>query len=220
MTEDIRRVVIADDQELVRAGFRAILEVAGGIEVVGEAETGEQAVDVVRRTRPDVALIDIQMPRLDGLEATRQIMRLPDPPRVIVVTTFDLDEHVLAAMRLGASGFLVKDTPRDQLVTAVRTVAAGDAMLSPSVTRRLLERLPASVTSEPAGAADLSAREREVWGLVARGLSNAEIGAELFISEATVKSHVAKVLLKLGLRDRAQAIIAAYDSGLVVPGSS
>jgi len=219
MNRPVVSVVIADDEALVRAGFRAILEVAGDIEVVGEAADGDEAIDVVRQLQPDVALLDIQMPRLNGLEATRQILALPSPPRVIIVTTFDLDEHVYEAMRIGASGFLVKDTPREQLVTAVRTVSDGDALLSSSVARRLVERFvaqPTRVRSAAPAVERLSARERDVWRALARGLSNAEIGRELFISEATVKTHVARVLAKLELRDRSQAIIAAYESGLVI----
>lgn len=214
------RVLIADDQTLVRAGFRAILESAGGIEVVAEAATGEEAVAAARTHPLDIALLDIQMPRLDGLDAAQQILRLPEPPRVIMLTTFDLDEYLYRAMRAGASGFLVKDTPREQLVAAVRTVAAGDALLSSAVARRLIERF---VTSEsgpgrprPAG---LSPREIEVWKAVARGLSNHEIAAELYVSDATVKTHVARILTKLDARDRAQAIIAAYETGLVRPGT-
>jgi DNA-binding NarL/FixJ family response regulator len=215
------RVVIADDEALVRAGFAAILEVAGGVEVVGEAAAGDEAIEVVRRTAPDVVLLDIQMPRLDGLDAARQILAMPGPPRVLMLTTFDLDEHVFEAMRLGASGFLVKDTPREQLVAAVRTVSEGDAVLSPAVARRLVDRFmsrPPRRVEQPESSG-LSPRELDVWRAIARGLSNAEIGRELFISEATVKTHVARVLAKLELRDRSQAIIAAYERGLVSPGT-
>ena len=213
--------MIADDQALVRAGFRAILETAGGIDVVAEAGTGEEAVAAARDAELDVALLDIQMPRLNGLDAARQILAMPDPPRVVMLTTFDLDEHVYAAMRLGASGFLVKDTPREQLIAAVRTVGAGDALLSSSVARRLVERFVQA--TQPASercpdASRLSLRELEVWRALARGLSNAEIAAELFVSEATVKTHVGRVLAKLGLRDRVQAVIAAYEAGLVRTG--
>jgi DNA-binding NarL/FixJ family response regulator len=213
------RVLIADDQALVRAGFRAILESAGGIEVVAEAATGEEAVAAARRMDVDVALLDIQMPRLDGLDAAAQILAQPRPPRVIMLTTFDLDEHLYRAMRSGASGFLVKDTPREQLIAAVRTVAAGDALLSSSVARRLVERFTGAATT-PAVAPPvdrLTARERDVWKALARGLSNHEIATELYVSEATVKTHVARVLAKLDLRDRAQAIIAAYESGFIQP---
>lgn len=214
------RVLIADDQALVRAGFRAILEAAGGIGVVAEAATGEEAVAAAREHELDVALLDIQMPRLDGLDAAQQILTLPAPPRVIMLTTFDLDEHLYRAMRAGASGFLVKDTPREQLVAAVRTVAAGDALLSPAVARRLVDRFiaaPAKPAARPM-TDRLSPREVDVWKALARGLSNQEIAARLFVSEATVKTHVARILAKLNLRDRAQAIIAAYETGLVEPG--
>jgi DNA-binding NarL/FixJ family response regulator len=213
------RVLIADDQALVRAGFRAILESAGGIEVVAEAATGEEAVAASRRWQVDVALLDIQMPRLDGLDAAAQILAQPRPPRVIMLTTFDLDEHLYRAMRAGASGFLVKDTPREQLIAAVRTVAAGDALLSSSVARRLVERftVAARTQASPPPVDRLTSRERDVWKALARGLSNQEIAAELYVSEATVKTHVARVLAKLNLRDRAQAIIAAYETGLIQP---
>jgi DNA-binding NarL/FixJ family response regulator len=213
-------VLIADDQALVRAGFRAILETAGGITVVAEAATGDEAVAAARDLDIDVALLDIQMPRLDGLDAAQQILALPNPARVIMLTTFDLDEHVYRAMRAGASGFLVKDTPREQLVAAVRTVAAGDALLSSAVARRLVERF-ISTTAAPAARPltdRLSPRELDVWKALARGLSNQEIATNLFVSEATVKTHVARILAKLDLRDRAQAIIAAYETGLVQPG--
>jgi DNA-binding NarL/FixJ family response regulator len=215
------RVLIADDQALVRAGFRAILETAGGITVVADVGTGEEAVAATRRHQPDIALLDVQMPRLDGLDAARQIVQLPNPPRVIMLTTFDLDEYVYEALRIGASGFLLKDTPRDQLIAAVRTVAAGDALLSSTITRRLVERFLGQPTRSPMHvAADaVSEREREVWRALARGLTNAEIAAELYVSDATVKTHVARILAKLGLRDRAQAIIAAYETGLVRPGA-
>lgn len=212
-------VLIADDQELVRAGFRAILESAGDIAVVGEAATGEEAVAAAREVSVDVALLDIQMPRLDGLDAARQILALPQPPRVIMLTTFDLDEYVYRAMRDGASGFLVKDTPREQLIAAVRTVAVGDTLLSSSVARRLVDRFIGSVERpDPTRyTARLSAREVEVWRAVARGLSNHEIAAELYVSEGTVKTHLARIFAKLGLRDRTQAVIAAYESGFVTP---
>jgi DNA-binding NarL/FixJ family response regulator len=218
MSESVR-VVIADDQALVRAGFRAILETAGGVEVVAEAATGDEAVSAARRHQPDVVLLDIQMPRLDGLDAARQILAATSPPRVIMLTTFDLDEYLYESMRAGASGFLLKDTPREQLITAVRTVAAGDALLSSQVAHRLIERF---VTSEPERRSStrylggsLSHREADVWRAMARGLTNAEIAGELFVSESTVKTHVARVLSKLGVRDRLQAVIAAYETGLV-----
>ena len=221
MTEDVR-VVVADDEALVRAGLRAILETSGGVDVVAEAANGEEAVAVTRAEHPDVVLLDVQMPRMDGLDAARQILADPDGPRVIMLTTFDLDEYVYAAMRAGASGFLVKDTPREQLVTAVRTVARGDALLSSSVARRLVDRFARPAPAAPAlrATASLSARELDVWRALARGRTNAEIAAELYISEATVKTHVARVLAKLGLRDRIQAVIVAYETGLVEPGGA
>jgi DNA-binding NarL/FixJ family response regulator len=225
MTASVR-VVIADDQALVRAGFRAILETAGGIEVVAEAATGEEAVTESRRHRPDVVLLDIQMPRLDGLDAARRILATSPAPRVIMLTTFDLDEYLYESMRAGASGFLVKDTPRDQLIAAVRTVAAGDALLSSSVSRRLIERFlsvePVDLSSAEDVRGSLSPRETDVWRAMARGLSNAEIAGELFVSESTVKTHVARVLAKLGARDRLQAVIRAYETGLVraTPGTA
>ena len=214
------RVLIADDQELVRAGFRAILEAAGGIVVVAEAADGTEAVAAAREHDVDVALLDIQMPRLDGLDAAEQILALRRPPRVIMLTTFDLDEHVYRAMRIGACGFLVKDTPREQLIAAVRTVADGDALLSSTVSRRLVERfVKARTTAEHRRVPmdRLSPREVDVWQALARGLNNREIAAELYVSEATVKTHVARVLDKLGLRDRGQAIVAAYEAGIVHP---
>jgi DNA-binding NarL/FixJ family response regulator len=216
------RVVIADDEPLIRAGLQAIFEGAGGIEVVAVAATGEEAVAASRRHRPDVVLADIQMPRLDGLDAARQILAMTPAPKVIMLTTFDLDEYLYQAMRAGASGFLVKDTPRDQLVAAVRTVAAGDALLSSSVARRLIERFVQAAPAAPGQTAarpSLSPRETDVWQALARGLSNAEIAAELFVSEATVKTHVARILAKLQVRDRLQAVIAAYETGLIQPGS-
>jgi DNA-binding NarL/FixJ family response regulator len=216
------RVVIADDEPLIRAGLQAIFEGAGGIEVVAVAATGEEAVAASRRHRPDVVLADIQMPRLDGLDAARQILAMTPAPKVIMLTTFDLDEYLYQAMRAGASGFLVKDTPRDQLVAAVRTVAAGDALLSSSVARRLIERFVQAAPAAPGQTAarpSLSPRETDVWRALARGLSNAEIAAELFVSEATVKTHVARILAKLQVRDRLQAVIAAYETGLIQPGS-
>ncbi len=217
------RVVVVDDQPVVRTGFRTILE-ASGIEVVDEAGDGRQAVDVARRCRPDVVLMDIRMPVLDGIEATRQLAGpdVADPVRVLVLTTFDLDDHVYDALRAGASGFLLKDVGREELVAAVRVVAGGDALLAPSVTRRLLEefaRRPAAERPAPASLDALTPREREVLALVARGRSNAEIAAELYVGEATVKSHVAHVLMKLDLRDRIQAVILAYELGVVQPGS-
>jgi DNA-binding NarL/FixJ family response regulator len=215
-------VLLADDQELVRSGFRLILELAEGIEVVGEASDGQQAVRLAKELRPDVVLMDVRMPVLDGIEATRRLARAGVASRVLVLTTFDLDEYVYAAVQAGASGFLLKDAPREQLVTAVRTVARGEALLAPAITRRLIERFisrPAPARSAHA-LAGLSARELEVLRLLARGLSNAEIAAELFLGEATVKTHLARVFTKLDIRDRVQAVVWAYESGLVEPGSA
>ncbi|MBV8716762.1 MAG: response regulator transcription factor [Chloroflexi bacterium] len=222
------RVVIADDQALVRAGFRMILEADQAIEVVGEAADGAAAVDVVRALAPDVVLMDVRMPEVDGLEATRRIMSaLSAPPRIIMLTTFDIDEYVYTALRAGASGFLLKDVTPEQLVASVKLVAAGDALLAPSITRRLVERFAAPpvasapATSNASGAvADLTAREREVLVLMARGLSNAELAERLIVSEATVKTHVARILAKLDLRDRVQAVVLAYETGLVTPGET
>lgn len=228
MTEPRLRVLIVDDQVLVRAGFRMIIEAQPDLSVVGEAADGEGAVRLTRRFRPDVVLMDIRMPGLDGLEATRQILQPDDgqraspTPRVLILTTFDLDEYVYAALRSGASGFLLKDTSPEQLVAAVRTVVAGDALLAPSITRRLVERFarpePAAEIT-PEALAALTPRETEVLRLVARGMSNAEIAAQLVVSEATVKTHVAGVLGKLGLRNRAQAVVFAYESGLIRAGA-
>jgi DNA-binding NarL/FixJ family response regulator len=206
------RVVIADDQPLMRAGFKTVLEATGTIEVVGEAGDGEQAIRVADAVEPDVVLMDIEMPRLDGIEATRRMPRR----KVLILTTFGLDDYIVDALRAGASGFLLKDARPQELVGAVRAVAAGDAVLSAPVTRRLLDqvahRLPAAVTRIPDG---LTEREHEVWRLLAGGLSNAEIATALTVSEATVKTHVSNLLGKLGLRDRVQAVILAYESGLV-----
>jgi DNA-binding NarL/FixJ family response regulator len=215
------RVVVVDDEQLVRSGLRMILESAGDIEVVGEAADGGGAVELVRRHRPDVALMDIRMPAMDGLAATRALTALPDPPRVIMLTTFELDEYVHTALENGAVGFLLKDTPPRDLIQAVRTVAEGNAMLAPTVTRRLIAEF-ASRNSAKATAArrrldTLTGREREVVVAVAQGLSNAEIGRRLFMSEATVKAHVSRVLAKLGLSNRVQAAILAHDAGLLEP---
>jgi DNA-binding NarL/FixJ family response regulator len=215
------RLVVVDDQAVVRAGFQTILAAQPDIDVVGEAADGLEALQVVNAERPDVVLMDIRMPRLDGLEATRRMMSRGDPVRVLIMTTFDLDEYVYEALRAGASGFLLKDVGREELARAVRTVAAGDALLAPTVTRRLIDafvhRAPTG-RAESAALASLTAREREVLECVARGMSNAEIAAELFVGEATVKSHVASVLLKLDVRSRVHAVIAAYELGVVQPG--
>jgi RNA polymerase sigma factor (sigma-70 family) len=216
------RVLIADDQTLVRAGFRKILEADAEIEVVGEAADGLEAVEAARALAPDVVLMDIRMPRLDGLEATRQLAgEGKDSPRVLVLTTFGLEEYVYDALRAGASGFLLKDVPPEQLLAGVHVVASGDALLDPAITRSVIEDFAAkpAVRRELAAKLDeLTPREREVFSLVARGLSNAEIARELVVSEGTVKSHVAHLLLKLGLRDRVQSVIYAYESGVVQPG--
>jgi DNA-binding NarL/FixJ family response regulator len=217
------RVLIADDQQLVRAGFTMILDSEEDIEVVGEAADGTEAVREVQRLRPDVVLMDIRMPELDGIEATRRLADGESSPRILILTTFDLDEYVYEALRAGASGFLLKDTPPEQLVDAIRVVAGGDALLAPSVTRRVIEEFVAGkrpATAPPRGLDELTAREAEVLGLVARGLSNAEIARELWVSETTVKTHVARLLMKLGLRDRVQAVVLAYEHGVVVPGQS
>jgi DNA-binding NarL/FixJ family response regulator len=216
------RILIADDQALVRAGFRAILETQADLEVVGEAADGADAVHLAQQLRPDVVLMDIRMPGLDGIEATRRLLREPDAPRVLMLTTFDLDEYLYEAMKAGAGGFLLKDAPRDQLIDAVRTVAAGDALLAPALLRRLVEDYvsrPAPGAAPPAELDELTPREREVLTLVARGLANAEIASRIFVSEATVRTHITHILAKLGLRDRVQAVVLAYETGLVRPGS-
>jgi DNA-binding NarL/FixJ family response regulator len=215
-------VLVVDDQELVRAGFVVILEATEGITVVGEAGDGAAAVRQAIEHRPDVVLMDIRMPGMDGLEAARLITAMTDPPKIVMLTTFDLDDYVYEALRSGASGFLLKDSPRADLVAAIRAAVAGDALLAPSVTRRLIEafaRRPAETTLSPSRLAALTARERDVLLLLARGRSNAEIARALFVSEATIKTHVGNLLSKLGLRDRVQAVIAAYETGVVVPGS-
>jgi len=226
MTQPTLRVLIADDQVLVRAGFRMILEAQPDIEVVAEASDGDAAVRMTRRHRPDVVLMDVRMPGLDGLEATRRILQpdgdAPVAVRILILTTFDLDEYVYAALRSGASGFLLKDTSPEQLIAALRTVAIGDALLAPSITRRLVERYArpqAPLEVAPDALASLTPRETEVFRLVARGMSNAEIAEQLIVSEATVKTHVAGVLGKLDLRNRAQAVVFAYESGLIRAGA-
>jgi DNA-binding NarL/FixJ family response regulator len=216
-------VLIVDDQALVRAGFRMILEAEQDIQVVGEAADGREAVAEARRLRPDIVLMDVRMPDVDGIEATRRLLGDDGAAvKVVMLTTFDMDEYVYDALRAGASGFLLKDVPPEQLVDGIRAVASGDALLAPAVTRRVIEefvrRPPDSVRTAPPELAELTARELEVLKLVARGLANAEIAKELFISETTVKTHVAHVLMKLKLRDRVQAVVFAYESGLVLPG--
>jgi DNA-binding NarL/FixJ family response regulator len=217
------RLVIVDDQELVRTGFRLFLETHDDLEVVGEAGDGAEAIERARQLRPDVILMDIRMPRMDGVDATARLTSagIEPPPRVLVLTTFDLDEYVFGALRAGAAGFLLKDAPRERLVEAIRVVHGGDALLSPSITRRLIEDFAARIEPlepQPALLESLTPREREVLVLVARGLSNGEIAERLVVTEATVKSHVGSVLLKLGLRDRVQAVVFAYEHGIVVAG--
>ena len=217
-------VLIVDDQALVRTGFRMILEAEADLEVVGEAADGLQAIDEARRLRPDVILMDVRMPELDGIEATRRLLENgSSDARVVMLTTFDMDEYVYDALRAGASGFLLKDVPPEHLVDGIRAVANGDALLAPSITRRLVEEFVRSAppqTKPPAGLDRLTSREHEVLLLIARGMSNAEIAAELYVSETTVKTHVARVLMKLSLRDRVQAVVLAYEAGLVQPGVS
>jgi DNA-binding NarL/FixJ family response regulator len=217
------RLLIVDDQELVRTGFRLFLETQDGLEVVGEAGDGQEAVERARELRPDVVLMDIRMPHMDGVEATARLTGagIEPPPRVLVLTTFDLDEYVFGALRAGAAGFLLKDAPRERLVEAIRVVHGGDALLSPSITRRLVEDYASRTDPlEPPAAllGELTPREREVLVLVARGLANGEIAKRLVVTEATVKSHVGNLLLKLDLRDRVQAVVFAYEHGIVVAG--
>jgi DNA-binding NarL/FixJ family response regulator len=220
------RILIVDDQALVRAGFRMILDAEPGMEVVGEASDGRDAIDQVHTLRPDVVLMDIRMPELDGLEATRRILESTDgqSPRILMLTTFDLDEYVYDALRAGASGFLLKDTPPEQLISAIHVIADGEALLSPSVTRSVISEFVKGAGPKPQAQfprlADLTARELEVLVLIARGLSNAEIAKTLFVSETTVKTHVARILMKLGLRDRVQAVVLAYEAGVVAPGDN
>ena len=216
-------MLIVDDQALVRAGFRMILEAEDDMEVVGEAADGDEAVAAARRLRPDVVLMDVRMPDVDGIEATRRLLGGEgSDAKIVMLTTFDMDEYVYDALRAGASGFLLKDVPPEQLIAGIRAVARGDALLAPSVTRRVIEefvrRPPGSVRTVPSELAELTAREVEVLELIARGLANSEIAKELFVSETTVKTHVAHILMKLKLRDRVQAVVFAYESGLVLPG--
>jgi len=215
------RVLVVDDQALVRGGFRLILESQPDLEVVGEAENGNEALAQARELRPDVVLMDVRMPGMDGLEATRQLLARRDAPRVLMLTTFDLDEYVYDALRAGASGFLLKDVRPEQLADAVRVVAAGETLLAPAVTRRLVEqyvRRTRPGTTTPDALRSLTDRELDVLRLMARGQSNAEIAGALFLSEATIKSHITRMFSKLALRDRAQAVVLAYESGLVEPG--
>jgi DNA-binding NarL/FixJ family response regulator len=217
------RVLIADDQALVRAGFRVLVDSAPDLTVVGEAADGVEAVRLAIETKPDVVLMDIRMPQMDGLAATRELATVEDGPRVIILTTFDIDEYVFEALRAGASGFLLKDTEPDELLQAVRVVAEGDALLSPRVTRRLIEEFatrPDPHRTPPHALDVLTEREREVLELVARGMSNTEIALELVISPATAKTHVSRVMMKLGARDRAQLVVIAYETGLVKPHGS
>jgi DNA-binding NarL/FixJ family response regulator len=217
------RVLLCDDQALVRSGFRLILEGREGIEVVGEAEDGREAIDLARQVDPDVILMDVRMPYVDGVEATRRLVSGGSRARILILTTFDLDEYVYEAIRAGASGFLLKDVQPSQLVDAIRVVAAGEALLAPTVTRRLLDRfahtLPGAEEKPPPELATLTERELEILKLLASGLSNAELAERLFLSETTVKTHISSVLRKLGLRDRVQAVVLAYEAGLVRPGS-
>jgi DNA-binding NarL/FixJ family response regulator len=216
------RILIADDQALVRAGFKMILDAEDDLDVVGEAVDGLQAVELCRRLKPDVVLMDIRMPELDGIEATRRVVSDGDGPvRVLMLTTFDLNEYVYEALRAGASGFLLKDVPPEQLAAGIRVVAGGEALLAPSITKRLIQEFAAvapAMPEPPRGMDELTARELEVFKLVARGLSNAEIAAELIVSDTTVKTHVARMLMKLGLRDRVQAVVLAYEHGVAIPG--
>ncbi len=217
------RILIADDQALVRAGFKMILDAEDDLSIVGEAVDGQQAVDMARRLKPDVVLMDIRMPELDGIEATRRIVDADaETSKVLMLTTFDLNEYVYEALRAGASGFLLKDVPPEQLAAGIRVVAEGEALLAPSITKRLVQKFAVAGPPEPVpprGFDELTEREEEVFGLIARGLSNAEIAAELIVSETTVKTHVARVLMKLGLRDRVQAVVLAYESGIAQPSN-
>jgi len=217
------KVLIADDHRVVREGLAAILKTKDDINVVGEAQDGVEAVEKTKTLMPDVILMDVSMPRMGGIEATRHLVTGPSDARVLILTTFDLDDYVYAALRAGASGFMLKDAPAEQLINAVRVIAAGDALLAPSVTRLLIEEVSRRPSVDAAtvapGLADLTERELEVLRAMARGLSNGEIAAQLFLGEATVKTHVGRVLTKLGLRDRVQAVVVAYESGLITPGA-
>ena len=214
------RVLLADDQTLVRTGFRVILEAEGDIEVVAEADTGHEAIRQAQLARPDVILMDIRMPELDGLAATEQILRQADPPTIVVLTTFDQNEYVYRALRVGAAGFLLKDAPSSRLIAAVRAAATGDSLIDPVITRRMVERFvePAQPHALPPQLASLTDRELDVLRLLARGMANAEIAAELVVAETTVKTHVARILAKLSLRDRVQAVVLAYETGFVTRG--
>jgi DNA-binding NarL/FixJ family response regulator len=216
------RVLLVDDQELVRSGFRLILDLAEGIEVVGEAADGREAVRLAKELRPDIVLMDVRMPELDGIEATQRLQHAGVDTRILVLTTFDLDDYVYGALKAGASGFLLKDAPREQLVTAIRTVARGEALLAPAITQRLIERFVTRTPTADASSAlaELSGRELEVLRLMSRGLNNAEIADDLILGQATVKTHVASILRKLAVRDRVQAVVFAYEHGIVEPGHS
>ncbi len=214
-------VVIVDDQPLLRAGFSMILQSVDDLELVGEASNGREAIEMVAAQQPDVVLMDIRMPELDGVEATRRMTAVPNAPAVLMLTTFDLDEYVYASLRAGASGFLLKDAPGDDLLDAIRVVANGDALIAPSVTRRLInDFVAAPVASTNPGLAELTDRENDVLLLMARGLSNSEIATELILGETTIKTHVGRILMKLGARDRVQAVIAAYEAGVISPGDA
>lgn len=213
-------VLLVDDQAMIRAGLRMVLESEDDIVVVAEASNGAEAVQVGKRERPDVVLMDVRMPEMDGIEATRRLLDAAPDTKVIVVTTFDIDDYVYGALRAGASGFLLKDAPPDDLIDAIRIVAGGDALIAPSITKRLIAEFAERREERPVqGLDELTDRETEVLGLIARGMSNAEIADELFVSETTVKTHVSHILTKLDLRDRVQAVVAAYEAGLVTPGS-
>ena len=211
------RVLIADDQELVRTGFRVILEAEGDIEVVAEADNGHEAIRLASLVKPEVVLMDIRMPELDGLAATEQILQQPDPPTIVVLTTFDQNEYIYRALRAGAAGFLLKDAPSSRLLAAVRAAATGDSLIEPSITQRLVERFaePVATVGTPPQLEQLTERELDVLRLICQGLSNAEIAAEMFVAESTVKTHVARILTKLGVRDRVQAVVVAYETGFV-----